>query len=144
MQTVSSGASRRLQMAVAGIPLKASLCTACQTQAIRAPFNLHNASIWANHGPRDQRSLRLFYKYAKACYSKCGLWLSIPNITWELRKNAKHRPQPVYGPDILDLHSHEIQDTPVYERTWEMFRRTTYQLTPPMPGNSLYFCFPLP
>lgn len=89
MQTVSSGASRRLQMAMAGIPLKASLCTACQTQAIRAPFNLHNASIWANYGPRDQCSLQLFYKYVKACDSKCSLWISIPNIAWELSKNAE-------------------------------------------------------
>lgn len=137
MQTVSSGASRRLQMAMAGIPLKASLCTACQTQAIRAPFNLHNASIWANYGPRDQCSLRrLFYKYAKACYSKYGLWISIPTSPGSVRPTNS---------DTLDLHFHEIQDTPCpCMHTWEMFQRTIYQVACPCPGNSLYFCFSLP
>jgi hypothetical protein len=81
-------------MAMAVVPLKASLHTACQTQSVGAPFNLHEDAIWPTVALVTNIATNSFANASGSCYSKCGLWTIITHISWELVRNAElSRPQ---------------------------------------------------
>lgn len=84
-----------------------------------------------------------FYEYAKACCSKCGPWISIPDITWEAAHNAELQAPdqiPVQTPLICTLMRPRTLCVHVHLGSIPK----NHPPSGPVPENSLEFYFSLP